>query len=84
MKDRNGMKCLFFKTIKTVGNVKINDNCFRSLTTFLTRALLGGGVFERPPPLRFIEDSENTAACSAAGFSPTWLIFSTTFVKMST
>ena len=33
----------------------------------LTRALLGGGgAFERP--LRFFEDSENTAARSAAGF----------------
>ena len=29
----------------------------------------GGGAFERP--LRFFEDSENTAAQSAAGFSPT-------------
>ena len=30
----------------------------------------GGGAFERPP-LRFFEDSEKTAARSAAGFSPT-------------
>ena len=50
----------------------------------LTRALLGGGAFERPPPpLRFFEASENTAARSAAGFSPTLPpIFSATFVKI--
>ena len=49
----------------------------------LTRALLGGGAFERPP-LRFFEDSEKTAARSAAGFSPTLPpIFSATFVKIS-
>ena len=36
----------------------------------LTRALLGGGAFERLP-LRFFEDSENMAPRSAAGFSPT-------------
>ena len=48
----------------------------------LTRALLGG-AFERPP-LRFFEDSEKTAARSAAGFSLTLPpIFSATFVKMS-
>ena len=48
----------------------------------LTRALLGG-AFERP--LRFFEDSEKTAARSAAGFSPTLPpIFSATFVKNST
>ena len=42
-----------------------------------------GGAFERPP--RFFEDSENTAARSAAGFSPTLPpIFSATFVKIST
>ena len=29
-----------------------------------------GGAFERPPPLRFFEDSENMAARSAAGFLP--------------
>ena len=52
----------------------------------LTRALLGGGAFERPPPpLRFFEDSKKTAARSAAGFSPTLPpIFSATFVKIST
>ena len=51
----------------------------------LTRALLGGGAFERPPPLRFFQDSEKTAARSAAGFSPTLPpIFSATFVKIST
>ena len=45
----------------------------------------GGGAFERPLPLRFFEDSENTAARSAAGFSPTLPpIFSATFVKIST
>ena len=45
----------------------------------------GGGAFERPPPLRFFEDSEKTAARSAAGFSPTLPpIFSATFVKIST
>ena len=46
----------------------------------------GGGAFERPPPpLRFFEASENTAARSAAGFSPTLPpIFSATFVKIST
>ena len=50
---------------------------------FLTRALLGGGAFERPP-LRFFEDSEKTAARSAAGFSPTLPpILSATFVKIS-
>ena len=44
----------------------------------------GGGAFERPPPLRFFEDSEKTAARSAAGFSPTLPpIFSATFVKIS-
>ena len=44
----------------------------------------GGGAFERPP-LRFFEDSEKTAARSAAGFSPTLPpIFSATFVKIST
>ena len=53
-------------------------------THFLTRALLGGGAFERPP-LRFFEDSKKTAARSAAGFSPTLSpIFSATFVKIST
>ena len=42
-----------------------------------------GGAFERPPPL-FFEDSEKTAARSAAGFSPTLPpIFSATFVKIS-
>ena len=52
---------------------------------YLTRVLLGGGAFERPPPLRFFEASENTAARSAAGFSPTLPpIFSATFVKIST
>ena len=35
----------------------------------LTRALLGGGRLNAP--LRFFEDSEKTAARSAAGFSPT-------------
>ena len=50
----------------------------------LTRALLGV-AFERPPPLRFFENSEKTAARSAAGFSPTLPpIFSATFVKIST
>ena len=50
----------------------------------LTRALLGG-AFERPPPLRFFEDNENTAAHSAAGFSPTLPpILSATFAKIST
>ena len=45
----------------------------------------GGGAFERPPPLRFFEDNEKTAARSAAGFSPTLpRIFSATFVKIST
>ena len=44
-----------------------------------------GGAFERPPPLRFFEDSEKTAARSAAGFSPTLPpIFSATFSKIST
>ena len=44
----------------------------------------GGGVWA-PPPLRFFEDSEKTAARSAAGFSPTLPpIFSATFVKIST
>ena len=51
----------------------------------ISRALLGGGAFERPPPLRFFEDSKKTAARSAAGFSPTLSpIFSATFVKIST
>ena len=36
----------------------------------LTRALLGGGGVWTPPPLRFFEDSEKTAARSAAGFHP--------------
>ena len=45
----------------------------------------GGGVWTPPPPLRFFEDSEKTAARSAAGFSPTLPpIFSATFVKIST
>ena len=49
----------------------------------ISRALLGGGAFERPP-FRFFEDSEKTAARSAAGFSPTLPpIFSATFVKIS-
>ena len=56
----------------------------RASRDLLTRALLGGGAFERPP-LRFFEDSEKTAAHSAAGFSPTLPpIFSATFVKIST
>ena len=43
----------------------------------------GGGVWT--PPLRFFEDSEKTAARSAAGFSPTLPpIFSATFVKIWT
>ena len=43
----------------------------------------GWGVWT--PPLRFFEDSENTAALRAAGFSPTLTpIFSATFVKIST
>ena len=50
----------------------------------LTRALLGGGG-RLNAPLRFFEASENTAARSAAGFSPTLpLIIFATFVKMST
>ena len=57
---------------------------FGYFPTILTRALLGGGAFERPP-LRFFEDSKKTAARSAAGFSPTLSpIFSATFVKIST
>ena len=64
-----------------------NAASFVSLRPFvreLTRALLGGGAFERPP-LRFFEDSEKTAARSAAGFSPTLPpIVSATFVKIST
>ena len=45
--------------------------------------LTTGGAFERPP-LRFFEDSEKTAARSAAEFSPTLSpIFSATFVKIS-
>ena len=52
--------------------------------SLLTRALLGGGRLNAPP-LRFFEDSEKTAARSAAGFSPTLPpIFSATFVKIST
>ena len=48
----------------------------------LTRALLGE-AFECP--LRFIEDSENMAARSTAGFSPTWPpIFSAAWVKILT
>ena len=44
-----------------------------------------GGVWTPPPPLRFFEDSENTAELRAAGFSPTVPhIFSATFVKIST
>ena len=42
-----------------------------SAKCYLTRALLGGGVWTPPPPLRFFEASENTAARSAGGFSPT-------------
>ena len=50
----------------------------------LTRALLGGRL-NPPPPFRFFEASENTAALRAAGFSPTLPpIFSATFVKIST
>ena len=50
----------------------------------LTRALLGGGGRLNAPTLRFFEDSEKTAARSAAGFSPTLPpIFSATFVKIS-
>ena len=38
----------------------------------LTRALLGGGAFERPPPPSgFSRIAKKTAARSAAGFSPT-------------
>ena len=37
----------------------------------LARTLLGRGAFGTPPPLRFFEASENTAALRAAGFSPT-------------
>ena len=45
----------------------------------------GGGAFERPPPLRFFDDSKKTAARSAAEFSPTLSpIFYATFVKIST
>ena len=44
----------------------------------------GGGGRLNAPPLRFFEDSEKTAARSAAGFSPTLPpIFSATFVKIS-
>ena len=51
---------------------------------FLTFALLGGGVFEHPPPCGFFADSKKTAARSAAGFSPTLSpIFLATFVKVS-
>ena len=42
---------------------------YSSLDIVLTRALLG--ACERPPPPRFIEDSENPATLRAAGFSPT-------------
>ena len=53
------------------------------MTHFNPRPAGGGGAFERPP-LRFFEDSEKTAARSAAGFSPTLPpIFSATFVKIS-
>ena len=52
-----------------------------SITYELTHALLGGGRLNAP--LRFFEDSEKTAARSAAGFSPTLpSIFSATFVKI--
>ena len=45
----------------------------------------GGGGGRLNAPLRFFEDSEKTAARSAAGFSPTLPpIFSATFVKIST
>ena len=49
----------------------------------LTRALLGGRL--NAPLLRFFENSEKTAARSAAGFSPNLPpIISATFVKIST
>ena len=55
------------------------------LETLLTRALLGGGRLNAPPPLRFFEASENPAALRAAGFLPTLPpIFSARFVKIST
>ena len=58
------------------------------MTKYLTRHINprpAGGAFERPPPLRFFEDSKKTAARSAARFSPTLPpIFSATFVKIST
>ena len=45
----------------------------------------GGGGGRLNAPLRFFEASENTAARSAAGFSPTLPpIFSATFVKILT
>ena len=44
---------------------------FEILPIDLTRALLGGGGGRLNAPLRFFEDSEKTAARSAAGFSPT-------------
>ena len=40
------------------------------MLTLNPRPAGGGGALEPPP--RFIEDSENTAALRAAGFSPTW------------
>ena len=59
-------------------------NIFKKLYYMLTFALLGGGVFEHPPPLRFFTDSKKTAARSAAGFSPTLSpIFLPNFVKVS-
>ena len=61
--SKHKIKCLHEKYFQTTNAVD---------TLPLTRALLGGGAFERPPPpLRFFEDSEKTAARSAAGFSPT-------------
>ena len=76
--------CAYLVKCALIWYREILSQSFKSHQPMLTRALLGGGAFERPP-LRFFEDSKKTAARSAAGFSPTLPpIFSATFVKIST
>ena len=65
--ERFRIKESFYTSFKIAISVQ-NPMLKMNYLLHLTRALLGG-AFKRP--LRFFEDSENTAARSAARFSPT-------------
>ena len=83
--QKNEMFCLVFEPSRVVVFM-VECTLQYFLYCILTRALLGGGAFERPPPPScFSMIAKKTAARSAAGFTPTLPpIFSATFVKIST